>query len=53
VRAEADAVHVVRNNAGVGPMGHIADLSIDDWRWMLDVNLWGVIQACLNRRSAR
>ena len=24
-------------------MGHIADLSIEDWRWMIGVNLWGVI----------
>jgi len=36
-------VHVVCNNAGVGPFGRIADLTVDDWRWMLDVNLWGVI----------
>jgi NAD(P)-dependent dehydrogenase (short-subunit alcohol dehydrogenase family) len=36
-------VHVVCNNAGVGPMGHIAQLTIDDWRWLLGVNLWGVI----------
>jgi len=37
------AVHVVCNNAGVSPIGPIASLSLDDWRWMLDVNLWGVI----------
>lgn len=37
------AVHVVCNNAGVGPMGLIADLVMADWRWMLDVNLFGVI----------
>ena len=24
-------------------MGRIADLAIADWRWMIDVNLWGVI----------
>ncbi len=50
VRALADAVcgrfgtvHVVCNNAGVGPMGKIADLTIEDWRWITGVNLWGVI----------
>jgi NAD(P)-dependent dehydrogenase (short-subunit alcohol dehydrogenase family) len=50
VRALADealerhgAVHVVCNNAGVSPVGPIAGLTLDDWRWMLDVNLWGVI----------
>jgi len=37
------AVHVVCNNAGVGPVGNIADLTLADWKWMLDINLWGVI----------
>ncbi|MCP9624656.1 SDR family NAD(P)-dependent oxidoreductase [Nocardia otitidiscaviarum] len=36
-------VHVVVNNAGVGPIGRIADLTIEDWQWMLGVNLFGVI----------
>jgi NAD(P)-dependent dehydrogenase (short-subunit alcohol dehydrogenase family) len=36
-------VHVIVNNAGIGPMGRIADLTIDDWKWMVGVNLWGVI----------
>ena len=37
------AVHVVCNNAGVGPVGWMADTTLDDWRWLIDVNLWGVI----------
>jgi NAD(P)-dependent dehydrogenase (short-subunit alcohol dehydrogenase family) len=37
------AVHVVCNNAGIGPWAKIADLTLDDWRWIIDVNLWGVI----------
>ncbi|NTH16717.1 SDR family NAD(P)-dependent oxidoreductase [Agrobacterium rhizogenes] len=41
--AEYGAVHVICNNAGIGPMAPIADLTLDDWRWMIDVNLWGVI----------
>jgi NAD(P)-dependent dehydrogenase (short-subunit alcohol dehydrogenase family) len=36
-------VEIVVNNAGVGPMAPIADLTLSDWRWMLDINLWGVI----------
>jgi NAD(P)-dependent dehydrogenase (short-subunit alcohol dehydrogenase family) len=36
-------VHVVCNNAGVGPWAKVVDLTIDDWRWMIGVNLWGVI----------
>jgi NAD(P)-dependent dehydrogenase (short-subunit alcohol dehydrogenase family) len=37
------AVHVVCNNAGVGPQGRIADLTIEDWHWLIGVNLYGVI----------
>jgi len=36
-------VHVICNNAGVGPMAPIADLTLDDWHWMIGVNLYGVI----------
>lgn len=43
VIARFGRVDIVVNNAGVGPLGLIADLSIDDWRWILDVNLYGVI----------
>jgi NAD(P)-dependent dehydrogenase (short-subunit alcohol dehydrogenase family) len=37
------AVHVVFNNAGVALAGPIASLSHDDWRWVIDVDLWGPI----------
>ena len=37
------AVHVVCNNAGVGPVGLLASTTLDDWKWLIDVNLWGVI----------
>lgn len=36
-------VHVVFNNAGVALAGPVAQLSHDDWRWVLDVDLWGPI----------
>jgi NAD(P)-dependent dehydrogenase (short-subunit alcohol dehydrogenase family) len=36
-------VHVVCNNAGVGGGGLIKDLTLKDWRWVIDVSLWGVI----------
>ncbi len=35
--------HIVCNNAGVSILGPLWELSIDDWRWMYDVNFWGVI----------
>ena len=34
-------VHVVCNNAGVAAGGGIDDISIENWRWVLDVNLLG------------
>jgi len=37
------AVHVVCNNAGVIVGGSLQDATDSDWRWMLDVNLGGVI----------
>ena len=38
---------LVINNAGVGAGGlPIGDTDIDDWRWVLDVNLWGPIHGC-------
>jgi NAD(P)-dependent dehydrogenase (short-subunit alcohol dehydrogenase family) len=37
------AVHLVHNNAGVGGGGPIWEVPEHDWRWILGVNLWGVI----------
>jgi NAD(P)-dependent dehydrogenase (short-subunit alcohol dehydrogenase family) len=38
------AVHVVCNNAGIGIGGRsIWETSLDDWTWILDVNLMGVV----------
>ncbi len=36
-------VHVVCNNAGVAAGGGIDNISLDNWRWVLDVNLIGVL----------
>jgi len=36
-------VHVVCNNAGVAGGGGIDAISVDTWRWVLDVNLMGVL----------
>jgi NAD(P)-dependent dehydrogenase (short-subunit alcohol dehydrogenase family) len=42
-RARFGTVHVLCNNAGVGGGGPIRNQSLDDWKWIVDVNLWGVI----------
>jgi NAD(P)-dependent dehydrogenase (short-subunit alcohol dehydrogenase family) len=36
-------VHVLCNNAGVAGGSGIDDISIDTWRWVVDVNLMGVV----------
>jgi NAD(P)-dependent dehydrogenase (short-subunit alcohol dehydrogenase family) len=43
VVAKHGTVHIICNNAGIGPLAPIADLTLDDWHWMIGVNLWGVI----------
>lgn len=38
---------VVINNAGVGAGGlPIGEASLEDWNWVLDINLWGPIHGC-------
>jgi NAD(P)-dependent dehydrogenase (short-subunit alcohol dehydrogenase family) len=46
VLAAWDGVDIVINNAGVASAGTIADASLDDWRWTLNVNLMGVVRGC-------
>lgn len=37
------AAHVVCANAGVAPTGPIIGTSVDTWRWVMDVNVMGVV----------
>lgn len=39
-------VDVVVNNAGVAIGGTITEITIDDWRWIIDINLLGVVRGC-------
>jgi NAD(P)-dependent dehydrogenase (short-subunit alcohol dehydrogenase family) len=41
--AEMGGAHILFNNAGVAVGGPVAEMSYDDWRWIIDVDLWGVI----------
>lgn len=50
IRAAADKtierfgkVHIVINNAGVGAGGAPGEIPIEDWRWVVDINLMGVV----------
>ena len=53
VRAAADEtiktfgkVHLVFNNAGVSLPGRPGRFNLDDWRWINDINLMGVVYGC-------
>ena len=37
------AVHLLFNNAGVGTAGSLWDHTLNDLKWVIGVNLWGVI----------
>ena len=39
-------VTLVVNNAGVGLGGPIGEVTLEDWRWCMNINLWGVIHGC-------
>jgi NAD(P)-dependent dehydrogenase (short-subunit alcohol dehydrogenase family) len=41
--ARFGGVDVVCNNAGAWTLGYQWETSEEDWRWVVDVNLWGVI----------
>ncbi|MGP3916604.1 SDR family NAD(P)-dependent oxidoreductase [Nonomuraea sp. 10N515B] len=40
------AVHVLCNNAGVETGGAFQDIPLAGWRWVIEVNLFGVIHGC-------
>jgi len=39
-------IDFIANNAGVAVGGSFDEISIEDWRWAVDINLWGVIYGC-------
>ncbi|MET9360018.1 SDR family oxidoreductase [Streptomyces sp. NPDC006632] len=46
VASEYGIVDVLVNNAGIGLSGSFFDTTAEDWKKVLDVNLWGVIHGC-------
>jgi NAD(P)-dependent dehydrogenase (short-subunit alcohol dehydrogenase family) len=39
-------VDVLVNNAGVAVAGRLGDVPLEDWQWVLDINLLGVVRGC-------
>ena len=46
VHREHAAVDILVNNAGVGLGGGLLDTALEDWDWIVSINLWGVIYGC-------
>jgi len=46
VHENVPSVDVLVNSAGVYIVGGLLDLSLEDWEWVLSVNLRGTIQTC-------
>src|SRR5581483_3463973 len=49
-------IDLIVNNAGVAVSGAVGEVSLEDWRWIVGVNLWGVVHGChafLPRMKAR
>jgi NAD(P)-dependent dehydrogenase (short-subunit alcohol dehydrogenase family)/pimeloyl-ACP methyl ester carboxylesterase len=46
VATECGVVDVLVNNAGIGLSGSFFATTPEDWKKVLDVNLWGVIHGC-------
>jgi len=44
VLSQAGAIDVLVNNAGIGYMGTIEDLQIEDWRRQFETNVFGVLR---------
>jgi NAD(P)-dependent dehydrogenase (short-subunit alcohol dehydrogenase family) len=43
VEAEHGGAHIVVNCAGVSLLGYFEQMTLDEFKWLLDVNLWGTI----------
>ncbi|WDN52825.1 SDR family oxidoreductase [Streptomyces clavuligerus] len=46
VAREYGVVDVLVNNAGIAVAGSFLDTGAEDWRRVIDVNLWGVVHGC-------
>lgn len=43
---EWGSVDVLINNAGVVCIGHVGEVSMEDWEWIFSINFWGMLNGC-------
>lgn len=43
LRSELGRIDILVNNAGVGPLDTFDGLSLADFKWVMDINFWGVV----------
>jgi NAD(P)-dependent dehydrogenase (short-subunit alcohol dehydrogenase family) len=46
LKARWDNLDLLANNAGVAGSGLVGEYPIENWRWIIDVNLWNGINGC-------
>ncbi len=39
-------VDLLVNNAGVASVGLVGDIPLEDWKWVHDINFWGMLYGC-------
>ena len=44
--ATHDGLDLMINNAGVAAAGNLMETQLEDWRWIIDVNVMGVVHGC-------
>src|SRR5688572_10249377 len=43
VQADLGSANILVNNAGVSMVGSFAELSVEDFRWLFDINFWAIV----------
>lgn len=46
LQADWSRLDLLVNNAGVAGSGDVGEFSLDDWKWLIDINLWNGIYGC-------
>lgn len=44
--SEVGGIDLLINNAGVGDAGYLGDYSLENWEWLMGINLFGVVNGC-------